>query len=66
MKASGAEVANRSSGVGRSRCVLKVSAIASTSAWVCMVTFGRPVVPDVGASSATSPAAVATSAKPGG
>ncbi len=60
VKASGGVPVNTSSGVGRSTCVENVSAFASTSRWKCMVAFGRPVVPDVKASSATSSAAVST------
>ena len=43
------------------RYLPKVSAIASTSRWKCMVALGTPVVPDVAASMATSSAAVSTS-----
>ncbi len=63
MKASGGVPVKRSSGVGFSTCRLNVSAIARTSRWKCMVALGRPVVPEVKASSATSSAAVTTSSK---
>ena len=52
-----------SSGVGRRTCAEKVSAIASTSRWKCIAHLGRPVVPEVKASRATSSAEVSTSAK---
>lgn len=45
---------------GRSTCLEKVSAIASTSRWKCMHPLGRPVVPEVKAISATSSAAEST------
>ncbi len=61
VKAYGGVPVNTSSGDGRSTCREKVSQIASTSRWKCMVAFGRPVVPEVNASSATSSAEVATS-----
>jgi hypothetical protein len=61
VNASGGEPANTSSGVGWSRNRAKVSALASTSRWKCMMIFGVPVDPDVGQSSATSSAAVSTS-----
>ena len=61
MKASGGVPVKTSSAVGRSTCCENVSALASTSRWKCMVAFGRPVVPEVNASSATSSAAVSTS-----
>ncbi len=63
VKAYGGVPANTSSVVGRSRKRENVSAFASTSRWKCMVAFGRPVVPEVNASSATSSAAVRTASK---
>jgi hypothetical protein len=62
VNASGGVPANTSSLRGLTTCAENVSAMASTSRWKCMVAFGRPVVPDVNARSATSSAAVATSA----
>ena len=61
VKAYGGVPVNTSSGDGRSTWREKVSQIASTSRWKCMVAFGRPVVPEVKASSATSSEEVATS-----
>ena len=49
-----------SSGRGLIMYLEKVSAVASTSRWKCMATFGWPVVPEVDASMATSSAAVST------
>ena len=66
MKASGGVPVNRSSAAGRTTCREKVSAMASTSRWKCMVALGRPVVPEVNASSATSSAAVGTAANSAG
>ncbi len=63
VNAIGGVPVNTSSGVGASRCAEKVSAIARTSRWKCMVALGRPVVPEVNARSATSSAAVSTAAK---
>ena len=61
VNASGGVPMNTSSAVGFSTCLENVSALASTSRWKCIVAFGRPVVPDVNASRATSSAAVSTS-----
>ena len=61
VKANGGVPVKTSSGDGRSTWREKVSQIASTSRWKCIVAFGRPVVPDVKASSATSSEEVATS-----
>ena len=66
VKASGGVPVKTSSAVGFSTWAEKVSAIASTSRWKCMVALGRPVVPDVKASRATSSAAVSTAGKTAG
>ncbi len=58
VKASGGVPMKTSSGTGRTRCLENVSAIARTSRWKCIVALGRPVVPEVKASSATSSAEV--------
>ena len=60
VKPSGGVPVNTSSGRGLMTCLEKVSAVASTSRWKCMATFGWPVVPEVDASMATSSAAVST------
>ena len=60
VKPSGGVPVNTSSGRGLMRWREKVSAVARMSRWKCMVTFGCPVVPEVGASMATSSAAVLT------
>ena len=60
MKPSGGVPVKTSSRRGLIRCREKVSAVASTSRWKCMVTLGCPVVPEVEASMATSSAAVST------
>ena len=66
VKASGGVPVKTSSAVGRSTWRENVSAMASTSRWKCIVAFGRPVVPEVKASSATSSAAVSTSSNVSG
>ena len=63
VKPSGGVPVNTSVGWLCTRCFPKVSAMASTSRWKCMVALGTPVVPDVAASIATSSAAVTTSVK---
>ena len=65
VNANGAVVVNRSAESGRSTCRLNVSAMARTSRWKCIVTLGRPVVPEVNASRATSSAAVCTASNSG-
>ena len=60
VKASGAEQATTSSGRRRRMCRPKVLSIDSRSRWKCMVILGVPVLPEVGPSSATSSAEVAT------
>ena len=63
VNANGGVPVNTSSGVGRSTWRENVSHTASTSRCRCIVAFGRPVVPDVNASRATSSHEVATSSK---
>ena len=60
VKASGAVQATTSSGASRRAWRPNVLSIDRMSRWKCIVIFGTPVLPDVGASSATSSAAVAT------
>jgi len=60
---TGGVPAKISAGPAASTCRPNVSLMASTSRWKCMVAFGFPVVPEVGASRATSSAAVATAGK---
>ncbi len=60
VKASGGLAANRSRGTGWRTWREKVSAMARTSRWKCIVAFGLPVVPEVNASMHTSSEAVST------
>ena len=65
MKPIGGLPMNTSSGVGLSVERGKQSQIAMTSRWKCIVPFGRPVVPEVKAISATSSLAVSRLANSG-